>query len=257
MNPPPDFWIELIKDNPEVGKVVTKNGKNILKILTGPLKNKYAKIKKSIKDKKIQNSIPWINSSEFETYLSLEELNNNPDDLIVKKYLSPEDKTLYILGRKAQKEKSNLNLKQVQKIKSDAINLRGQRGRIIINFILQNHFDELIIPLLKHQINKLDTDSEICAWFQKTLDSMVQFFPMAFWVSSFTNTLEIRKSLIKRCVSNDFKHVKIHTIGPHNIAKVNQVLNELSADENFPEFDFSEEKDIPEINAITIKIEIR
>lgn len=252
-----DFWVDLYEKYPELFKVVNYGGKIGLSIINSKLKDKFSQVKDYFKDKKLENLIPFLNSSETKRYLELVDINTSQKYELIKKYMSIDDWTLYMLGKKAKKEKLALNMNEVIRIKREAINLRGQRGRIIVNFELQNYFDELIIPLLQHQIKNLKSDSEIIKWFNHFINNIVEFFPMAFWVKNSTTNFEIQKQLIKRCISYNFKNVNIHTIGKTNISKIKTVLKNLAVEEGFPTFDYKTNQEIKGINMVTIQLKLK
>jgi len=252
-----DFWLDLYEKYPEIFKVVKYGGKTGLKIITSKFQEKFSQIKEYFKDKKLENLIPLLNSSETKKYLDLININYSTKNKLVKKYIGNDDWTLYMLGKKAKKEKLDLNMEEVIKIKQEAINLRGQRGRIIVNFELQSYFDELIIPLLQYQIKNLKSDSKVIKWFNEFINQIVEFFPMAFWVKNSTTSFEIQKQLIRRCVSYNFKNVNIHTIGKTNIGKIESVLKSLAEDENFPDFNYDIKEDIKGIDVVTFQITLK
>jgi hypothetical protein len=251
-----DFWIELAKDYPELVEVTTKAGKSVLKIITRKLKEKYSEIKEWASSKKLETTLPLLRASETKSYLELESISLEKKYSLLKKYLTQEDWSSFMLGIKAKEAKAAINMKYVKDIKKQAQTIHGQRGVKIINFVLQSYFDELILPLLEHQVKNMKTDSEIFQWFGEFMDNAIRFFPRAFWVKNSTTDLEIRMALIKRCVSNNFKNVNIHTINSENISKVEKVLKEFASDESFPNFNYEISDDIKKIFAVTFKIKI-
>lgn len=249
-----DFWIELYKQHPELFNVVKSEGKNVLKIITSKLKEKFSAIREGLKDKKIGNLVPLLNSTETKKYINIADISCDEKHKNLRKYMDSDDWTIFILGQKALIEKQAMNMDEVLKIKREAINLKGQRGVILINFVLQGYFDELIIPILEYQIKEIKIDSKIIVWFKGFINEFVNFFPRAIWVKSSTNKLEIKKELIKRCVSHHFRHVNVHTIKKLNIDKIEDVLKELATDKTFPDFDYKIVDDVKPIEAVTFEI---
>lgn len=252
-----DFFLELYKAFPTLFKLVKIHGRTILKIVSTEFIKNFDKIKEYLNGKKLENSIPLLNASETQKYLELIEINQSPEHELVKKYLSPDDWALYMLGQKAKREKKLLNQGEVLEIKKQAINLRGQRGVRFINFIIQDYFDELFIPLLKYQKKELKEDSQVMNWFMNFVNQMIQFFPMAIWVKNETSSYMITRELYKRCVSYNFKQVNIHTINKENIKKINRVLQTLSQDKDFPTFDFDMTYDVKGFDAVTFHLKLK
>ena len=257
---PSDLWLTIYKKFPELFQIIKEQKKTILKIIPALFKEKFDQVKTYLKDKRLEaeipSLIPSLNASEIKKYILLKNINDDKKHELVKKYLRPDYWPIFLLGQEAILEKENGNMDEVMKIKREARDRIGITGITLINFILQNYFNELIIPLLIYQTKQLKSDSEVFGWFNGFLDKIIKFFPRAFWVSNSTSKIEIRRKLIQRCVTYGFKDINVHTIGKNNIKKIKDVLMELSSDEEFPKFDYNLKYEIEELNALTINIKV-
>jgi len=148
----PDFWLELAKDHPELVEVTTKTGKSVLRIISSKFKEKYSDVKEWAKKRKLESQLPLLHASETEAYLELQAINLETKYGLLRKYLSQEDWASFMLGIQAREAKLSINMSRVKSIKLEAQTVHGQRGIKIINFVLQSYFEELIIPLLDHQV---------------------------------------------------------------------------------------------------------
>lgn len=250
-------WLELFKKFPDLFTIDHIKGIPILKIVTLKLKEYYPKIKLFLKSQKIGNKEHVLRDSEVKKYIILKEINFDKNSKLIKKYTKTEDWSIYLLGKKALIEKMSYNMLEVMKIKNEAGQLAGQRGRKIINFILQGYFDEIFIPLLIHQIGELEDDSKIFSWFNKFIDEQINFFPRAIWVMNNTSEKDIVRELYRRCVVYQYKDVNIHTIGPTNTKKVEEAFIELGEREDFPKFNFEKIEDLKKSGLYTFRIKIK
>ncbi len=252
-----DFW-DLIREKfPDIFELAKdKFGIAVLKIGSQKFIEKYDQIKKFLKKEKGYSSkSEALSSTEIEKYGQLYKINKSLHQKVIKKYMRPDDWSIYLLGQRALAEKKVFNMEEVRKIKSEAIQRKGTRGIRLINFALQGYYEEIIIPILKSLIQRFKTDSEIYKRFNLFLDKIILFFPRAFWVKNITDKDEIKKELIKRCVIYKFSEVNIHTIGKHNIDKIKLALEELSKEE-FPSFNYDDKEEYGTDIAVTFKIKI-
>ncbi|MDD5133659.1 MAG: hypothetical protein PHD81_00750 [Candidatus Nanoarchaeia archaeon] len=251
------YWTDLYKKFPEVFQIIKIGGVNILKILPSKFKEYFPKIKEYLKDKNIGSKEQVLHKTEILKYLTLKEINFDEKNKLIKKYMKGEYWSLYLLGRRALIEKNNYNHNEVMKIKNEGRQLAGNKGLRIINFVIQGYFEEIFIPLLKHQIGILKIDSEIYTWFNTFLDSQMDFFPRAIWVMNNDSDTEIKMDLYKRCVTNAFKNINIHTVGEDNCKKIEDTFIELGKDKSFPKFDFKKKEELPKSGLYTYAIVIK
>ena len=256
-----NLFVLLFEKFPELFAIVLSHGKKILKI-TKKFKEKYEEIKKIVaeyKTKSDRSNIPIINSTEISKYLFLIEKHEDKKYETLRKYMRSEDWAMFLLGQKVINENKNLNAEGATEIKRKAKMIRGRRGIVIINFVVQGYFDEIFLPLLNYQIKNLKSDSEVLNWFNEFLDNNIHFFKVAFWVSASMIHLQIRHELIKRCVSYGVNNVNIHTIGASNVEKIKSILEMLATDPDFPKFDFKIEEDpiVKFMDGRTFKITIK
>ncbi len=255
--PPFDFWLKLYEEHPELFELVEKSGKKGLKILPDKFKKLFKKIKKIINKEGMNNLLPLLDEEESKKYLNLKNLSYNERFADLKRYLSPLDWRLFIMGQEAKACNFAGDLNGAKKIKKDGLNRWGYRAVIIINWVIQGYFDELIIPILKDIINKYeDNENKIYEIFNKILGELIDFFPRAIWVSNDTSKVVITKELYLRAATYGYRFINIHTINKYNVEKVETVLKELSKDPSFPNFEWRKEMEFGRERMVTFNIKI-
>lgn len=126
------------------------------------------------------------------------------------------------------------NGKSVRQVKEDVRLRYGQRGNNIVNLYTAGYFHTIIRPLYEEMTKQADFSHEK---FLKRYNTIVMQYTFAVFVNARMTKEELKKEVEEKIVLNKkygISRLNIHGIGNDNVAKIQELLNELKKSIHWP-----------------------